>query len=314
MKVISVSELGLKTFDETKLKGRMKMSLKNQKKVIIVTFLIIPLLFLVVFGYYPAFKLLQLSFSDWDGASLTMKYIGFSNFIDVFKDSDTMKTMTNNCAYLIVALIQLIFALYLAVVLDGKIRAKNFFKSVVFMPYILNGVAIAFLFNYLYDYQSGPLNILLRSLGLNGVHWLGESYSINFSLAFIGLWRYTGFCMVIFLGALQSIPRALYEAANIDGANFFQTLRYITIPGIKRVIEINILLAINGAMQAYFEPFVITKGGPAGRSDTFITSTLNIAFQFHNFGKASAMAVVLLVVILLIIIIQRRFLRIKGEQ
>ena len=308
-----MSQLGFKISKDTMFKDRKKMPLRNQKKVIIIAFLAIPLLFLIVFGYYPAFKLLQLSFTDWDGASPNIKYVGISNFIDVFKDTDTLKTLANNGAYFIVAIIQLVIALYLAIVLDGKIRGKNFFKSVVFMPYILNGVAIAFLFSYLYDFQNGPLNILLRRLGMSGIHWLGEGYSINFSLALIGLWRYTGFCMVIFLGALKSIPKALYEAANIDGANFFQTIRYITIPGIRRVIEINLLLAINGAMQAYFEPFVITKGGPAGRSDTFVTSTLKIAFDYHNFGKASAMAVVLLVIIMLIILIQRRFLRIEEE-
>jgi multiple sugar transport system permease protein len=179
------------------------------------------------------------------------------------------------------------------------------------MPYILNGVATAFMFSFLYNFDSSPVNVVLRSVGLGklAVKWLGIGYFSNFSLAFIGLWKYTGFAMVVFLGALKSIPEEYYEAAEMDGANFWQKTRFITLPAIKAVVQVNLFLAINGALQAFFEAFVITKGGPAGRTSTFVTSTVSTAFQFHDFGKASAMGVVLVLIVVALVSMQRAVLR-----
>lgn len=284
-----------------------QLSYKKQKIVIIILFLFIPVILLAAFTYYPAFKLFQLSFTDWNGATPAFHYIGISNYIDLFKDTDTLITLQNNLAYVLIMLIQTVVGLYFAIILNGKIKARNLFKSIIFMPYILNGVAIAFMFSYMYNYNDGPFNVLLRSIGLGryAIRWLGDSYYINFSLALIGMWRYTGFMMVIFLAALQSVPKELYESSSLDGANYFQNIRYITIPSIKRIIELNLFLGFNGALQAFFEPFVLTQGGPAGRSDTFVTATLKIAFNFENFGKASAMGIVLMALILMVVGIQK---------
>ena len=290
-------------------------SMKKQKTIIIILFLFIPVVLLAIFSYWPAIKLVQQSFTNWDGVRPFYKpyteYVGFQNYKYILGDTETIKTFQNTLAYFLVMLVQTVLALYLAIILNGKLKGKNFFKSVIFLPYILNGVAVAFMFNYLYDFNQGPLNVILRNVGLGNlaIRWLPASYFINFSLAFIGMWRYTGFAMVIFLGALQSIPKDLYEAANIDGANFFQTIKYITIPSIRRVIELNLFLGISGALQAYFEAFIITKGGPAGRSDTFVTKTLSTAFNFNQFGRASAMGVLLVLIVIVIIGAQKMALR-----
>lgn len=287
----------------------------KQKMVIIIAFLFVPVILLVMFTYYPAFKLFQLSFTNWDGMRPYLEYTGFKNYIDIFTDSESLTVFTHNFAHVIVMLAYTALALYLAIILDGQIKARNFFKSIIFMPYILNGVAVAFMFSYLYDFQNGPLNILLRSTGLGkyAIKWLGNGYYINFSLALIGSWMYLGFVMVIFLGGLQSVSRELYEAASIDGANFFQNIRYITIPGIKRVIELMLFLGFSGALQAYFQPFVITHGGPAGMSDTFVSRTLIVAFDYQNFGKASAMGVLLIFIILAVVGVQRKVIRYEVE-
>jgi raffinose/stachyose/melibiose transport system permease protein len=285
-----------------------------QKISVIVMFLFLPLTLLAVFIYYPAFKLFELSFTDWDGIRSCYEYVGLDNYIDIFTDGESIKTFYHNIAYVVAMFVELALALYVAIIIDGKIKARNFFKSVVFMPYILNGVAVAFMFSYVYDYSNGLLNVLLESIGISPVRWLGTNYYINFSLAFISVWRFTGLNMVIFLGALQSISKEWYEASDIDGASFFQKIRFITIPSIKRVIELTLFLGINGAMRAFFEPFVITHGGPAGKSHTFVTKTLQIAFEFNNFGKASAMGVVLLIIIFTIISIQRKVLNKEGAK
>lgn len=288
--------------------------LKRQRFLLLVGFLAVPLILLLVFSYYPALKLIQLSFSRWNGYDPVIEFAGLENYIDVFTDPSVFMTLVNSLAYFVVLIIQTILAIYLAVILDGKIRACNFFRAVNFMPYILNAVAVAFMFTYMYSFTDSPINTLLRSMGLGRycIRFLGDNYWINFSLAFISMWRFTGFNMVVFLGALQSIPSELYESASLDGANFLDHLRYITIPNIKRMIGLMLFLGFNGCLQVYFEPLVITQQGPAGRSATFVTKTLDIAFVFQNFGKASAMGIVLLMIILLVVGIQRLVVR-TGE-
>ena len=285
------------------------MSYKTQKVIITVTFLAVPLLLLLVFVYYPAVRLFQISLTSWDGLNSDMKFVGLRNYTEAFQDKKLFMALANNLAYLAAGVLQTIFGFYFAVVLNTKLRGRNFFRSGIFMPYILNGVAVAFMFNFLYNYQSSPINVALRAIGFEGIHFLGNAYYANFSLAFIGFWKYTGFAMIIFLGALQSISTDYYEAASIEGATFVQKMRYITLPLVKQSIELLLILTINGSLQAFYEPFIITKGGPAGRTATFVTQTIDTAFEFSKFGKASAMGIILMFMIIIVVSIQRRLTR-----
>ena len=285
-----------------------------EKVALSVSFLGLPIVFLALFNYYPALKLFQLSFTDWDGMSADYSYVGWRNFRELLGDSSVLQALLNTLAYVAAMLIQTAVALYLAIVLDGKLRAKNGFKSIISLPFILNGVAVIYMFNLLYDGQFGPLNALLKLAGLGPVEWLPHSYGINVSLAFMGVWKNTGFAMIIFLGALQSIPRDIYEAAEIDGAHYFQRIRYISIPSIVLILELNLFLGLNGAMQAYQESFIMyPAGSPGSIAETLMTKTLNTAFKFSQFGKASALAVMLMLFILTIVLLQRLILKEKEE-
>lgn len=285
-----------------------------EKVLLSVSFLGLPIVFLAVFNYYPALKLIQLSFTEWDGMSADFSYVGWRNFRELLGDSSVLQAFLNTLAYVGAMLIQTAIALYLAIVLDGKLRAKNWFKSIISLPFILNGVAVIYMFNLLYDGQFGPLNELLKMVGLGPVEWLPHSYGINVSLAFMGIWKNTGFAMIIFLGALQSIPRDIYEAAEIDGAHYFQRIRYISIPSIVLILELNLFLGLNGAMQAYQESFIMyPAGSPGSIAETLMTKTLNTAFRFSQFGKASALAVMLMLFILTMVLLQRLILKEKEE-
>lgn len=280
--------------------------LKRQKTFLLIGFLTIPLLLLLVFSFYPAFKLVHFSFNQWNGYDPEMLFVGFDNYLDVLTDDLVLKTLGNSMAYFVILLIQTVLALYLAIILDKKVRGQKFFRTVNFMPYILNGVAVAFMFTYMYSYTDSPINAIVRSIGWGeGFKFLADNYSINFALAFISMWRFTGFNMVVFLGALQSIPPELYESASLDGANFLQHIRYITVPNIRRMIGVMLFLGFNGCLQVFFEPMVITRGGPGGLSETWVTKTIAIAFNFQNFGKASAMGVILLLLVFGVIGIQQ---------
>ncbi len=283
------------------------MNAKNKDRLIIAAFLVIPLLLLLVFSYYPIVKLFQLSVSDWNGMTTEINYVGMKNFKDIFTQKEFFAVFLNNMAYIITAVAQQIVGLLLAILLDSNLKGKKGFRGLIFMPYIINGIAIAFMFNYMYDFEKSPVNTFLRSVGLGHlmIHFLGADYASNFSLSFISFWRYVGYTMVIFLAALQSIPKDIYEAARVDGANFYQLITKITLPNMKTMIQISLILSINGALQAYFEPFILTKGGPSGRTDTFITKTLSLAFDYNKFGKAAAMGVILLFIILAIVAVQQ---------
>lgn len=292
------------------------MKSKTKDRITLISFLVIPVILLALFSYYPLFKLFQISFTDWNGLTPEMNYTGLKNYKEVLTNKEYFSVFGNNMAYVVTAIVQQFVGLFLAILLDSNIKMKKTFRAILFMPYIINGVAVAFMFNYMYDFTNSPINAILKAVGLENkmIHFISTSYASNFSLSFISFWRYVGYTMVIFLAALQSIPRDVYEAARVDGSGFFSTIFYITFPNVKSMFNISILLSINGALQAYFEPFTITKGGPSGRTDTFITKTLYLAFKYNKFGKAATMGVILLFIIIGIVLIQNFLLKERNNK
>lgn len=292
------------------------MKLQTQRRLILFAFVTVPLLLLMTFAYYPAMELVRLSFTDWNGISANQNYIGWANYKEVFSNPDIFGVFRNNVAYFVVGIVQNIVALYFAVILNGKLKGRNLFRLLLFLPYILNGVAVAYLFGYVYDTTNGSLNYVLGQLGfgkLAETSWLGTTSIVNYTLASVGFWRFMGFNMVIYLAALQSIPNDLYEAASIDGANGWHKFIYITLPNIYKIIELNLFLTVTGALEVFDLPFVLTKGGPAGASETFVMKIIETAFQFNNYGLASAMSVVLLLFVIVVLSIQRYLLNRKES-
>ena len=190
-------------------------------------------------------------------------------------------------------------------------RFSNVFKGILFFPSLMNGVAIAFIFLYFFR-EGGTLDSVLDLFGAGGLkhQWLGDPRLINYSLSGVSVWRYMGLNFVLFLGAIQSIPAQLYEAADIDGATRWQQFRYIIAPGIRPIIGLTFILAIAGSLAVFEIPFIMTGG--ANGSETFVIQTVNQAFENGHFGLASAMAVVLLFIILIVTAIQRVILPDEG--
>ncbi|UJF31799.1 carbohydrate ABC transporter permease [Paenibacillus hexagrammi] len=280
------------------------MTYKTQKMVILLSFLFLPVGLLGLFTYYPAVKMIYLSFSNWDGYSETVSWIGGENYKEIFKNPELFGVFLHHIPYVLIGIIQNIFAILFAVILNSKLRGRNLFRVLLFLPFIMNAVAVAFMFQYVFDTSNGSLNALLSFIGIDHVSWLGNESIVNFSLASIGFWKFMGYNMVIYLGALQAIPGDMYEASKIDGANRFQTLWHLTIPNLTKIIQLNMFLTVTGALAIFDLPFVLTKGGPAGASETFLLKTVETAFQFNNFGLASAMSIVLLVLTGLILSLQ----------
>ncbi|OXS53360.1 ABC transporter permease [Cohnella sp. CIP 111063] len=290
-------------------------SYSAQRKLIMVAFLAVPLALLCMFTYYPAVRLLVQSFTDWDGISASSEWLGLDNYKEVFTNPALFGVFLHQIPYVVIGVIQNIVAILFAVILNSKIRGRNAFRVMLFLPFIMNAVAVAFMFQYVFDTTNGSLNALLGFLGLESLQqsWLGNTSIVNYSLASIGFWRFMGYNMVIYLGALQSIPNDMYEAAKIDGSNRFQTLWYLTLPNLTKIIQLNMFLTLSGALSVFDLPFVLTKGGPAGASETFLMKTIETAFQFNNFGLASAMSVVLLAFTVIILAVQNAVLNRKGD-
>ena len=244
------------------------------------------------------------SFTDWDGVSPELNYTGAGNYTELFTRSDLFEVFWVSGYYLAASVVQIVAALYFATVLSFNVRFRNLFKGVLFFPYLINGVAIGFVF--LYFFQDG--GTLDSVLSLFGVHtdraWLGTPASANTSLAAVSVWRYLGLNFVLFLGAIQSIPGELYEAAELDGANRWHQFRHIIAPGIKPVLSLTVILSISGSLSVFEIPYIMT-GGATG-TETFVIQTVKLAFQFNKTGLASAAAVVLLLIVLAVTWVQRR--------
>ncbi|MFF7049720.1 carbohydrate ABC transporter permease [Streptomyces griseorubiginosus] len=267
-------------------------------------FLIAPLALLIAFTYAPIVNMLAYSFTDWDGVSPVLHYTGAANYKEVLTRPDLFEVFWVSGYYLAASAVQIVLALYFATVLSFNVRFRNFFKGVLFFPYLINGVAIGFVFLYFFQ-DGGTLDSVLSLLGVHTDHaWLGTPVSANTSLAGVSVWRYLGLNFVLFLGAVQSIPGELYEAAELDGANRWHQFRHIIAPGIKPVLTLTVILSISGSLSVFEIPYIMT-GGATG-TETFVIQTVNLAFRFNKTGLASAAAVVLLLIILLVTWVQRR--------
>ncbi len=277
----------------------------RQRKITPYLFLLVPLAFLVTFTYVPAANLIWYSITDWDGIDQTKNAVGIQNYLDIFTKPEIFRVFFVSLYYIAASFLQMGFALYFATILSFSTRARNLFKGILFFPTLINGVAIGLMFLYFFQ-PHGTLDSILKLVGAEQVttQWLGNPDTVNVSLASTSVWRYTGLNFVLFLGAIQSIPAQLYEAADLDGASRFQQFRYIIAPGIKRIISLSFILAISGSLAVFEIPFIMTGG--ANGSSTFVIETIQRAFTFRQVGLASAMAVVLLIIVLIVTFVQRR--------
>lgn len=268
-------------------------------------FLAVPVLLLVLFTYVPVANMFWYSLTDWDGLDKTKTFVGVDNYVSVFTRPELFRVFFVSLYYFAASFLQMALALYFATILSFSTRFRNLFKGILFFPYLVNGVAIGFIFLYFFR-PDGTLDALLDIVGLGDLSrpWLGDRDVVNVSLASTSVWRYMGLNFVLFLGAIQSIPGQLYEAAELDGANRWQQFRFIIAPGIKPIIGLSFILAISGSLAVFEIPFVMT-GGSNG-SETFVIKTVNSAFKFSKVGLASAMAVVLLVIVLVMTWVQRK--------
>jgi len=288
-----------------KAKYPTKRRREFSKNLVAYSFILPNLLGFAIFTLVPMVFSLGLALMSWDGAN-QVSWVGLDNFKSLLDDS-TFKIALKNTLWYVGGTVPLTMAcsLGLAVLLNQPIRGRNIFRTIYFFPYVASLVAVAVVWNMLFFPSAGPVNEFLRMLGVeNPPRW---SASVDWAMPTVvmaSIWRNMGYYMIIYLAALQGIPRILYEAAEIDGANAWQKFRFVTVPMLTpATFFISIMLTIT-SFKVFDLILVMTNGGPGRATNVLVIHTYNTAFRQFRFGYSSAIAMVLFALVMVITIIQ----------
>lgn len=275
-------------------------------------FLIPGVVLYCLFFVLPTLGAFFYSFTDWDGVSQEFNFVGFENFKDLLtSDIIFLKSIGNNLKFLLtVVIFQTLFSLIFALILLRNTKANIFFRALFFFPTILSSVSVAFIWSFIYAPSIGFLNPFLEGIGLGYLtqSWLGNPDIAIYSLAFVQIWFHTGQVMIIFIAGLQNVPKELYEAAIVDGANRWQRFKNITWPLIAPSTTMVVGYTIIQTFKAFDLVFAMTGGGPAFSTEIIVTFIYNSAFFNYQFGYASAASVILMVIVCVITLVQFRLI------
>lgn len=269
------------------------------KKITPYLFILPAFIVLVVFFFIPFFQTIGLSFFDYSSSIYNPSFTGINNYIKLFKEPIFYKVMFNTFMYLIIAVpFLVIFPLFIAILINQKIKGITLYKILIYLPVIVSIVVAAIAFKWLYSTQ-GVLNYILSIFNINSIGWLTDTKWALFSVAIVTIWKGVGYYMMIYLASLMSVPQDLYEACDIDGANFLKKHLTVTIPHIMPTIALVTTISTISAMKVFAEIYVMTKGGPLNSSKTIVYYIYERAFENLDLGYASALAVILLIIVML---------------
>jgi len=273
----------------------------KKKKIYPWWFLVIPLLFYICFFLAPSLLGVGYSFTDWSSRSAIdgTHFVGLKNYIEIFtSDTDYAAGILHTLMFTVVSnIVKLIPALLLAVMLQEGLRGKGIYRTILYLPSILPFVIIGIVFKSIFNFDHGLLNNVLEALNLEFLQqkWLSDLDVVWKSIFGVDAWRGIGYCMTIFLAGLQTIPKSLYEAAKIDGANFWQRLRYITLPMLSGAVMINLVFGITYGLKVFDIVYVLTNGGPGHATEVLTTYSFQL-YSTGNYGMSTALNAILLLI------------------
>jgi len=269
--------------------------------------LVLPyIIFFCAFVAYPLVFSLVLVFHRWNIVS-PMEWVGLKNFVRLFADDQFLRSLLNTGVFVLIHIpLQIGIALALALLLNARIRGRGFFRAVYFLPVVVSGVAVTLLWQQLYAYDNGLLNVALRALGFPGLPWIIDARFAMPSIAVMATWKNVGIYIVLFLVGLQNIPHELYEASSLDGATSSKQFWHITLPMLNPTILVIVVLSTIGGFSLFIEPYVLTGGGPMQSTLSGMLYIYNQAFFFGHMGYAATLGFVYALIILLVVLIQRR--------
>ena len=276
---------------------------KMKKAGILLLFLAPYFVLLFIFKILPIFANFYYSFREIE-VQTAGTFIGLKNYKMLFQDPLFYKVLKNTFTYLLyVGPVNIIFGFLLALLLNQKLKGTTFSRAVIFVPYILMTTLVGITFRYILDGNNGILNHYLSFLGIEPVFWLTKTSTAMLGIAVASIWWTIGYNTVIYLAALQDVPRDLIEAASIDGANRFQRLVRIIIPYVKNTTIFVVLTTVIYSMQVFGQVYVMTSGGPNYSTLTFVQYLYIKAFREFKLGYAATIGVVLFIIILLMSVV-----------
>ncbi|MFW5632847.1 MAG: carbohydrate ABC transporter permease [Acetivibrio ethanolgignens] len=237
--------------------------------------------------------------TNWSVYSTEIRFVGLSNFQKLFADAKTIAAIKHSVVYaLLITIIQNVFAILLAALLNRNTRGAKFVKSITFLPAVLSIMVVGYLFQYIMtSADGGLLNSIIQFFGGKSVNWLGNDKIALYSVLATQVWQWTGWSMVIYVANLKSIDSSLYEAANIDGASGIQKFFRVTLPLLYPAASFNVLMSLIGGMKMFDAVFVMTKGGPGYATETIMTTLIREGFNSGKTAYACAFAVVFFVIV-----------------
>ncbi len=285
--------------------GKIKVRGKGRSKTSSYLLVSPYILHFTVFVLFPVGFSLFLTFHEWNIIG-PMKYIGLANYEKLVQDQYFLKSIRNTLVFLAIHIpLQIVIALGLAAVLNEKIWFRAFFRGAFFMPVVVSGVVVTILWQQLYGYEMGSINTLLMWMGLKKIGWLIDPFWAMPSIAIMATWKNVGLYIILFLVGLQSVPRSLYEAADLEGASKWQKFIYITLPGINPTIFMVVVLSTISGFSLFIEPYVMTGGGPLNTTLSSVLYIYKQGFFYYHMGYAATMGFVFALLILFVVMIQR---------
>lgn len=264
----------------------------------------------LLFMFLPILAALVLAFVKWDMLSpIPPKFVAFNNFINLIHDNDFWRYSWNTVFMMMVIPVQMLGSLFLAIVLNQKLKGIVLFRAIYFLPTISAGVALLILWTWIFQYDVGLFNSMLAAVGIKGPNWLMSMTWAKPAIMIMTFWTAVGgYSMVLYLASLQGISPDLYEAADIDGANAWQRFWSITWPLVSPTTFFIFITSIIGGFQGGFEAaYVMTQGGPSGATTTLSYYIYNHAYQYFNMGYASAISWFLFIAIFIVTLFNWRF-------
>jgi len=262
----------------------------------------------ILFVAFPVGFSIVLTFHKWNIIS-PMEYTGLNNYVRLFNDKTFLRSIGNTLIFLVIHIpLQIIFALFLAEILNQKIKLRGAFRGAFFLPVIVSGVVVTILWQQLYGFDSGLLNRLLTGIGLGKIGWLTDPDIAMASIAVMATWKNVGLYIILFLVGLQTVPTQYYEAADLEGATHLQKFFKITLPMINPTIFMVVILSTIGGFSLFIEPYVMTGGGPLNSTISAVLYIYKQGFFYYHMGYAATLGLFFAFIILAVVMIQKKFI------
>jgi raffinose/stachyose/melibiose transport system permease protein len=308
----------------------MKLETQNKKNIVMIKnktlinsintklhyFMAVPAIVLFsIFFIYPLLRGIGLSLTDYNSVSAP-HFIGLKNFMNFFKDDRARKDVINTVFFAVACAPLLnIFGLLYALVLDKNFKGKSIIRAIVYIPAVISPLIMGYIWYFLIQPDRGYLYVIGKAfnLGIANNNWLGNRYMALWILVIINVWQFVGMTMVIYLAGLQSIPIEMIEAAKIDGAGYFKTLWYVTLPLMINTIEINVITNIIGSLSVFEIIMALTDGGPGYSTESLSIYIMRMCYGSFT-GYSTAVAIILFIIILLPVLLSLKFMRTKEYQ